>query len=944
MYHFLQFKPNKKEAWQLYDESQLPELPKPAAFITVLSVDKDPESVAEQGEDPLDLVKYFGPMYLDFDGADLDEVLDSVRGVLTFLHTKWDIPREYIHCWLSGQKGVHITIPAAVFGVKSPLKALPIMYREIAAAINAPCLDMGVYSCGRGRMWRCEGVARPGTGTFKVGVTYDELEQMDSAQYGVLVSSPRPPLQRSVPAKSLIFPKAESAFKTARALAAKRVRAMKGTTTVPTEVLRASPGIPGCIEKLITDGDNPESNWNQAAMQLAAYIAARYSKDEEDEYTTDLIDPFVENVHSSSRPSDNERRKHVKEQLARAFTGRLKFAAGALISVIGAPCRNCVICREDIAKGEAPSEKGDPYDPDTQIRATARGYLLVGESSATSLSNFLFLPHTYVNEAAGPHGGEQRVAMLGTVITAQGARFQDVEVAEEAWHSRKQLLSAFKGWGGAVFTGSDADATNLYKAINYMASEMTEEIAVMIRTAQCGIRLYEGKHGLAPHYVEFEGAYARGELDSPFKYCGDAKQSPTLLHGEYPYANDEELENTLANLMKINEAHWVAAMLGWVVAAHFSEHLQHLYTQFPLLNVSGNAGAGKSSTMFLLCHLNGIDYAKTDFMNVEIATFYPLAKYVSSSTTVPRLVEEVNPSIMSFQMHQKVMGLFKGAWNRAPIPRGQLSGQKIVIGEDKVTSPIVYTSEQTASLPSLRNRSIEVKLTSRALKDPTYTAHFKAANAGRRSLQRMAKALVNKALDISLVEVAARMTDMEALVSPSIGERPRYSYQTVLFGLSILEETMDQCEVRGSAAVGSLRTALISHLAENSKELEKETSRSEVDRVLEALDLLAESMTTPSFMLVPGLHYWRTGDQLSLVIGACIPRYRGYSKQLGTTAVISEPRQMISLLEGEVYFDRKEQHPFKEGVFVHILDMAKLRSEKGVYLTNFQDGTEPSET
>ena len=30
----------------------------------------------------------------------------------------------------------------------------------------------------------------------------------------------------------------------------------------------------------------------------------------------------------------------------------------------------------------------------------------------------------------------------------------------------------------------------------------------MIRTAQCGIRLYEGKHGLALYYVEFEGAYA----------------------------------------------------------------------------------------------------------------------------------------------------------------------------------------------------------------------------------------------------------------------------------------------------------------------------------------------------------------------------------------------------------------------------------------------------
>ncbi|MCY1358877.1 hypothetical protein D9M69_454240 [compost metagenome] len=51
---------------------------------------------------------------------------------------------------------------------------------------------------------------------------------------------------------------------------------------------------------------------------------------------------------------------------------------------------------------------------------------------------------------------------------------------------------------------------------------------------------------------------------------------------------------------------------------------------------------------------------------------------------------------------------------------------------------------------------------------------------------------------------------------------------------------------------------------------------------------------------------------------------------------------MASLLEGEIYFDRKESHPHREGVFVHVIDLAKIR-EKGTPLTNFQDGTEPSE-
>lgn len=222
MYHFLQFKPNAKEAWRLYDERQLSGLEQPPAFMTVLKVDQDPENFAENGEDPLDHVKYMGPMYFDFDGPDLDAVLESVRTVLTHLTKKLDIDKSFIHCWLSGKKGVHVTVPARVFGLKAPVKALPLIYREVAETMKVEHLDMVVYSAGRGRMWRCENIQRP-TGTFKVGVTYDELVDMDSEQYATLVAQPRPSMALNEPSDSVIFPKAEALFKAARIRAAKRL-------------------------------------------------------------------------------------------------------------------------------------------------------------------------------------------------------------------------------------------------------------------------------------------------------------------------------------------------------------------------------------------------------------------------------------------------------------------------------------------------------------------------------------------------------------------------------------------------------------------------------------------------------------------------------------------------------------------------------------------------
>src|ERR1051325_1712854 len=137
MFSFLQFKPNKKEPWRKYTAEQLITLPNPPAFQTVLTLDQDPEEVVENDLDPLDAVKYLGPMYLDFDDEDdLDHVLDDTRQVLDYLINKLDIPETMLNCWLSGGKGVHITIPEAVFGVKSPTKVLPLIYREIMLAIE----------------------------------------------------------------------------------------------------------------------------------------------------------------------------------------------------------------------------------------------------------------------------------------------------------------------------------------------------------------------------------------------------------------------------------------------------------------------------------------------------------------------------------------------------------------------------------------------------------------------------------------------------------------------------------------------------------------------------------------------------------------------------------------------------------------------------------------
>lgn len=941
MYNFLQFRADKKEAWRLFDVKQLEKLEQRPAFMTVLAVDQDPEILAEAGEDPLEHVKYLGPMYWDFDDElDIDKVLDDTRSLITWLTKKLDIPAQYIHCWLSGQKGVHVTVPEGVWGVRAGIKALPWIYREVGLSIDLPTLDRGVYSAGRGRMWRCEGIPRPGKGTYKVGVTVEEMQTLDAQQYEVLVASPRPPLARDVPAKNITFPKAESLFKAARTTAAKKLRAMKNQETVPVEALQALEGIPGCIEQLITDGDCATSNWNQAAMQLAAYIGARYSRDEADEYENDLIKPFVENVESASRPTVKERRKHVQEQVNRAFTGRMKFSMGPLIATMGKPCGSCPLCRADLREPDQADNSSPIYCDVTKIKAAKDGFGMVGENSIRNLTTFTFIAHTEVNELEAHEEGfreTRRTAFVGTLTDDQGVQFTNFEMPERAWGSRKDLLNAVSGWGHATVNCSDADVQKILRAVMTLSGEEMEK---MTKTPVCGVILERSKGNIIPHYVEASGSFTQRNAPSPYVFAGDESMSPNLINEDLPERGDEEIAECLRNIFNVNEKSAVAAALGWVAACHFREHFQLETNQFPLLNLNGGAGAGKSSFATLICHLAGMDYAQTDFINVEVSTLYPLIRYVVSSTTVPRLVEEVNPGVISLKDYNKILGVFKASWNRAAVPRGYISSKEIKVTADKVSAPIVFTSEQPVQVPSLRNRSIEVRLTARALKNPAHVKAFKAAYPLRFSLHRVAKALAAKALNTSPKRVMEIHASFEDRVPVDLGQRPQYSMQVALTGLKLLEEVLAHYEIDIAEEVGEMSDILTGHLEDNVKVLSAEKSLSAADQVLMVFDMMAGEK--PEIGLEAGNHYWRQGNLAYFNLATCMIRYMRFEKSMGGVAQIRDHLQMGSLIEGETYFLRVEDHPSRPGARIHVLDLDLLR-EKGTTLINLQDGTECNE-
>lgn len=953
MYRYLQYRADKKERWHLVDESQMSNLPQPPAFLSVLKLDQDVDALEEAGEDTLDKVKYRGPMYFDLDCEDdIDAVLDSSRELIDKLIDKYDIDADYIHCWLSGGKGVHITIPETIFGVNRATTYLPMIYKQIAKEVEVEHLDMGVYSCGKGRLWRCEQVPRPGSNTYKVGVTVQELEEMDAEQYEVLVASARPPLERAIPGKNVAFPKAQSAFKRARQAARQLVKAIKNAKVIPNEEIRKLEDTPGCIEKLIKEGDSPESNWNQAAMQVAAWVAARYDKKDEDRFQAEVIEPFIANVHSSSRSSEQERRKHLKDQLNRAFAGKTKFQVGPLISTIGEPCHACPLCRGDLNIEEYSKDAGgEQYDPATKIKATPKGYMQVTDDKARSLTSFTFHPEYEVkhldDDGRGGMRETQRQAIVGTVVDDEGRKFYDVEIPETAWNSRTALSNAVGGRGTARVFCSDADVAKLSVSILRFAAEDAShgETDVMTHTRICGIHFEKTrKNTLMPAYIEAGASiYAGSNQGDPqvyparFRYSGDNNLSPRLIDEDYPYVNDEKLEEALDCLLRINEESAVARMVGWAAACHLREHVHAAIPQFPLLNVWGNAGAGKTMSALLVCHLNGMDYqTAAEPLNMENATPFPLRDFITSSTTVPRLVEEVNEPLMSRTAYRSVLAMFKAAWNRSTTPRGKLGNRGAETDNRRVSSPIVYVSEQRTTRASLRNRTIEVMLTAQGREAEGRGKAFKRAYALRYHLFRAAKAMLHRALTLSPEDVSELLEANEHLVPEGMDERPRFSMLVVMMGLDFMADAMEASKIDIRERIDQLKKSLSDYLNDNFSQLEAEKRTSEVDQVLLALDQMASDPTDRATGLRAGEHYKRIGSQLSLNLSLIMSRYRRWCKSLGEFSQINDLGSMSALLSGETYFDRREADPERPGVVWHVINMDALAT-KGIQLAQFLD-------
>lgn len=931
MYLFYQ-KSGGDESWKyLEDNAQNRKIlaDKKAAFVAALSI-----SAVDQTD--YEKVKYKGDLYFDIDSEDLNESITVARSLINKLR-KLEV--EDFSVYLSGKKGLHITVPAKVFSRGGQVKFLPYIYGKMAERLEVAGLDFAVYSGGKGRLWRQTNVLRKETNTFKVQIDPDTLITLNEEKYRVLVSSPAPILEPPKDIKKSL-PLAEM-YEYCKVQVEEEEKTKLKFEFEAIPELEELKDVPGCIKKLVSTGDEKlHANFNRAAMQLAGYIK---SSGLEIKVINELVSTMAKNVKSGTYNTYKKRVQHIKSQLRRAkYDPRMGYSPKYLFSTME-PCGGCILCDGSLDKyyGDNKSSENE-IDGCPIFEYEGRYYVRIGKVDKP-ISTFTLSPVLYsetFDQTTGFSERESTTLDLNYSHLGEQKTYRR-NLDERCWDSVSSFKKSISGIDNLVFRGGESDLQDL----KHFVFSQDVQMGRITKVKSCGIMAQKinttGKTMLVytePNYsVNVFGEENTHEVHTNI-------QSPPNVFGAPNLDPENEVHINLAKkICTINDPYNMAQILGWFIICHFKPHVLACEKQFPVLGLWGNAGSGKSKTAAIMSYLHGVDFEGSDDMvTCGGSTPWSLGTYVSTSTSTPRLLDEFNPAKMDKRKFLQIVDLLKGCWNQQTMTKGQLSRRSdgAEIAETKLTGAVCVMAEQyPASEAALIQRMVTVKLSRRSRSGCEDSWGYVYTN--RYGIMSIAKALVLTALKTPKATIEYWMNEYRKVLPSEtlIDSRPHFSLRAVLTGLKMYELTMQAHGIDVAEEVNELQQALLEKLDTHTEVISQANNRSVVDKTIDMFaQMAAESAKdeTGRTRMKFGVDYIRDDVELIIDVEGVYGLYKMYTRNQGEPAIITSYKEFKQLVEDEAYYVEDIRHEeLAPSRNVMVFDVEKLL-KKGVSVNLFE--------
>jgi hypothetical protein len=845
-----------------------------------------------------DKIGYRGPLYFDIDCKDdLAQAITSGQELIGKL-TRMSVPKGCIEIFLSGSKGLHILVNETFFTSKRFILRLPEIYKEMARSLFVIGLDYSVYSSGRGNCFRIVNQQRY-DGNYRVPVTADELAVLTVDRYREWVKAPRT-VEVDAP-QGRVVQELRALFDESKKRVTAKPKLVIIASSADMEAIREP--VPACIQMLCdSDSLKADASYNQVATQLATYIVrAGVSQT----VTEGLAARLASSAKSSKYNTAKLRRDHIEAQIRYVeHTPTFSFGCNAIRALLSKrPCEGCVI--------EAGANKDGDHDTSLSAVAEPDGYYIRQGDGKRRISNFILQAIDAFIDV--PQDGT-RPRRIGTrmAVIKDGNDLGNIFFKESAFSGRSAFLKELEGIENLTFQGTDLDVQKIKIVVFAEAGDVGE----IFQVYTAGVHLDFVDNNPVLTYVEPDMSINSVKVRGTHQFLGNLMARPYFAHTTMCERGDEAVDNALHHLLKINQKAEVGSLIGWIVSSHFKTHFMHKWSQFPILCLWGSAGSGKSATAGLITWLNGTDYMQKDSgVSAPSTSHYAMLEYLSSTTTIPRIIEEFNKSKMTTTAYKDVGERIKQAWNGESTLKGRLgrgnmgrtNAEAIAI---PLSSPLIVISEQEIEVPAIQERSIRVHLTKK--KRGQCREPFYYASKHREDLRRLGKAIMAKALITTPEAIDALMEKASTLLPTDMDDRPRYSQQVELVGLWLLQEVCEELHLlKALKTLDAVIKAVITRCSGQGEGI----VQSEIDLVVQKMAVIvaisrsAEESGAGQPYLSEGLHYSVTPEYLVLdpvLAHATYTRFCNVDER--SPPVISSGTQFVKLIREEPYFVKLAPH------------------------------------
>jgi hypothetical protein len=487
-----------------------------------------------------------------------------------------------------------------------------------------------------------------------------------------------------------------------------------------------------------------------------------------------------------------------------------------------------------------------------------------GEAEYKPITSFIFRPI----EAISVDGEGEYIK---TELVA-GAVTRQVLSPPDCWTSTQKFLRVMPG-REFIFTGSAVDVQLVRGFLAGM--EMNQRRGV--RTAG----FHDGT------FVTSEGGLTTEGPADGLVFINEVANPCRLLSTET--ATAEDLAAIREGILSFNVPHVALPILGWTVACFFAPAIREALDAFPTLDVEGEAGAGKSSTVTAIVARMWALHGAARALGEQ--TRFTLMRAVDGSNSIPLVFEENKSSRFSERQQNLVSNLIRDSYNAFEGQRGMADQS---MRSYRYQAPIVLVGETGFTETAVLDRLVTVPMTRR--ESAPYRAGF--LKVQRLPLDRLGRTILEHALRMGKDTVAGLLRDCWRDVNASLEDRPRNNAAVVRFGLGVLGDvlgmTFDAAPVDSTILAGTSEDG--------------GPRKSAVDRILEAMGRMSafvERSAGPEYAfpdhLEPDVHFSSDGQSLRLHVAGAYPVFSKWARVHGFDGDVIPEATFRKQLQGEEY-------------------------------------------